>query len=40
MYQMRTAELMLLYKLDKYKNINKDRFILPKDKEVQAGWMK
>jgi hypothetical protein len=34
MYQMRTAELMLLYKLDKYKNINKDRFILPKDKDI------
>lgn len=34
MYQMRTAELMLLYKLDQYKNTNKDRFILPKDKDI------
>ena len=34
MYQMRTAELMLLYKLDKYKNTNKDRFILPEDKDI------
>ena len=31
---MRTAELMLLYKLDKYKNTNKDRFILPEDKDI------
>ena len=34
MYQMRTAELMLLYKLDQYKNTNKDRFILPEDKDI------
>ena len=34
MYQMRTAELMLLYKLNHYKNTNKDRFILPQDKEI------
>jgi hypothetical protein len=34
MYQMRTAELMLLYKLDQYKNTNKDRFVLPKDKDI------
>ena len=36
MYHMKTAELMLLYKLNQYKDEKtlKDRFILPEDKEI------
>ena len=36
MYHMRTAEMMILYKLNKYRDplSNKDRFILPKDKDI------
>jgi len=36
MYHMKTAEMMLLYKLNEYKakNTNKDRFILPEDKNI------
>ena len=36
MYHMKTAELMLLYKLNQYKDEKtlKDRFVLPEDKEI------
>lgn len=34
MHQMKTAEMMLLYKLDKYRESKKEKFILPKDKDI------
>ena len=33
-YQMRTAELMFLYKLNQYKDKHKDRFLLPEDQDI------
>ena len=33
-YHMRTAEVMFMYKLNKYRDSKKERLILPKDKDV------
>ena len=33
-YQMRTAELMFLYKLNQYKDKHRDRFLLPEDQDI------
>ena len=34
MYHMKTAEMMVLYKLNQYKNKIKDRFILPENEDI------
>ena len=34
MYHMKTAEMMVLYKLNQYKNEIKDRFILPENEDI------
>jgi len=34
MQQMKTAEMMLLYKKNKYRESKKEKFILPKDKDI------